>query len=82
MPCPRGRSPISDPLPLGHAAGDELDQVLTLGGQDAEGAVLRVDQGARGLDDPAEHLRQLEVGADGDDRVQQRAQPLLGPTRR
>ena len=65
------------PLLLGHAVRDELDELLTTGPEHPERAVRRVDELARDDDDAVEHLGQVEVGADGEDGVEQRAEPLL-----
>ena len=43
-----------------------------------ERAVAGPDQGDRGLDDLPEHHLEVEVGADGDDRLEQRVDAVPG----
>ena len=61
-----------------HAAGDELDESFTVRAEDTERAVAGIDQCGRRLDDPSQHLGEVEVGADRDNGIQQLTQPLLG----
>jgi hypothetical protein len=56
---------------LVQAHRDELGQPPALS-DDPERAVTGIDERDRGLDDLPEDHFQLEVGADGDDRIQQR----------
>ena len=56
---------------------DELDQAAAFA-DDPERAVTGPDQRDRGLDDLLEHHLQVEVGADRDDRFQQRVDPVPG----
>ena len=64
-----------------HPAGDELDEPLPVAADDPERPVARVDECGGGLDDSAEHLGQVEVGAHGDDGVEKLAHPFLGEPR-
>ena len=71
---------VTDRLVLfgGQPTGDELHQVLAVGSQHPEGAVLRVDQLARRAHDPRQDLRQVQACRDGHDRVQEGTEALLG----
>jgi hypothetical protein len=46
-----------------------------------QGSVARVDECRGRLDDPTQHLGQVEVGAHGDDGVEKLAHPVLRETR-
>src|SRR6476659_8455726 len=75
--------PVMDPrdLALAQADRDELGQPqfpAVLVADDAECAVGGVHQADRGLDDPPEGGLQVQAGPDGDDRLEQTAQPVPG----
>ncbi len=62
---------------VGQADRDELDQAPVVA-DDPERAVTGPDQRDRGLDDLLEHHLQVKVGADRDDRFEQRVDPVPG----
>ena len=62
---------------LGQADRDELGQPSSLA-DDPQRAVTGPDQRDRGLDDLREHRLEVEVGTDGDDRVQEGVDPVPG----
>ena len=72
-PRPVGRSPIAACSSGLDAVRDELDQLPVLADH-AQRAVPRADQPARGYHDPLQGAAQVQIGADADDRVQQRPQ--------
>ncbi len=57
---------------------DELVEARPFGRDDAQGAVLRVRQGDRGLDDASQHGGKVEVGDDRAVGLEQAAETLLG----
>ena len=59
---------------LVEAHGEELVERPPVLGQHAERPVLRVDEVARLLDDPAQHHGQVELGVEDQDRLDQAAQ--------
>ena len=67
-------------LRLVQAHRDELGQAAPFP-DDPECPVLGVDQGDRCLDDLPQHDLQLQVAADGDDRLQQCVHAVSGPNR-
>ena len=64
-------------LVVRQADRDEFDQPAAFA-DDPERAVTGPDQRDRGLDDLLEHHLQVEVGADRDDRLEQRVHPVPG----
>ena len=62
-----------------HADVDELLEAGAVGRDHAQGAVRRVDELARGLDDPAQHGLEVEDADDGALGAQQFAQPRDRP---
>jgi hypothetical protein len=71
--------PMMDGLDLvvGQADRDEFDQPSSLA-DDPQRTVAGPDQGDRGLDDLREHRLEVEGGTDGDDRFQERVDPVPG----
>lgn len=67
------------PFLVGDAHRHELVE-LSLLSDDAEGPVLRVDQHDRGLDDPAQHLGEVQFPAHGQDGLQESLEPVPGAT--
>ena len=70
------RRPDPESLVVTDAMRDELGESIT-GAQDTESAVTRTGQVACRHGDPAKYALQIEIGAQVDDGVEQRAQPFL-----
>ena len=64
-------------LVLVQADRDERGQPAPFA-DDPQPAIAGIDQGHRRLDNPVQHRIQLKVGADRDDRLQQRTHPVPG----
>lgn len=80
-PVPAGQCPdLRVPL-FADADGQELGQLLVTADH-AQRPVLGVHQHHRGLDDAAQHLRQVEFPADREDGLQQAVQAVPGPAHR
>ena len=73
---PRGRWPIARRSASSMPTGDELDQARVGVVEHAERAVARVDELGGELDDAVEDDGQAELGADGDDGVEQPPQAV------
>ena len=73
-PLPGGAGADGAFFVVAQADGQELVQGPSVLGQDAERPVLRVDEVAGLLADPPEHDRQVQLGIEDEDRLDQSAQ--------
>lgn len=81
QPVAAGQIPDPGPSLVVHAHRDELRQAL-LPADHPQRAVLRVDQHHGRLDDVPQHLGQIQLPPDGQDRLQQTVHPVPGAAHR
>ena len=74
IPRPFGRGPIAFVRLLVESDGDELRKARPSLVEHSECAVPGIDECHRGLDDAAENRVEVEVGPDGEHRIEQLAE--------